>query len=124
MVTSKSAKKKHTWIAGALIYSGRPDPTWGVSARVVKKLQKLWESLPPAGEEWKPPSGRLGYRGSFLRGTGNREWVACNGLVSLRTRVGMQVREDIARQFEKTLLSSAPKGVLPQGLIEGGWAPS
>lgn len=122
MATSRSGKKERTWIAGVWIYSGRHDPTWSVPGRLVKKLQKLWESLPPAGEEWKPPSGGLGYRGSFLRGPGNREWAAFKGLVSLRTHMGMQVREDVTREFERTLISSAPRGVLPEGLIEGPWA--
>jgi hypothetical protein len=32
--------------------------------------------------------------------------------------MAMQVRRDTGREFEKTLISSAPKGVLPEGLIE------
>src|SRR5215469_9015499 len=113
MATSRSRKKERGWIAGVWIYSGRPDPTWSLSGQVVKKLQKLWESMPPVDEKWKPLSGRLGYRGSFLKGPGNREWAAFKGLVSLRTHTGIQVRADIGREFEKTLISSAPKGVLP-----------
>lgn len=124
MATSKSRSNIRGWSAGAHLYSGRPDPVWNISEGVVKKLLALWESLPPAGEQEEVHPGGLGYRGAFLRSNENREWMAFNGLVSLRTRAGMQVRKDAAREFEKTLLSSAPKGLLPQGLIEGRWAPS
>jgi hypothetical protein len=44
--------------------------------------------------------------------------VASNGLVSLRTSSGIQVRKDAARKFEKMLLSLASQGLLPEGLIE------
>lgn len=89
---------------------------------MMKKLLALWESLPPAGEQQEMHAAGLGYRGSFLRNNDKREWIACNGLVSLRTGAGVQVRKDAAREFEKILLSSAPKGLLPEGLIEGRWA--
>jgi len=122
MATSKSTRKGSGWIAGAYIFSGRPDPTWSISEHAVKTLQELWESLPAAGDDpqLRPPA--LGYRGSFLRGTGNREWMAFNGLVSLRTSAGVQFRKDVAQQFERALLSSAPNGLLPEGVIEGAWS--
>jgi len=91
---------------------------------VVKQLLVTWKSLPPADEQKEEHSGGLGYRGSFLRDNDKREWIVFNGLVSLRTGAGAQVRKDAARKFEKLLLSSAPKGLLPEGLIEGRWAPS
>lgn len=124
MVTSKSGSNVQGWTAGAHLYSGRRDPVWNISERMVKQLLALWESLLSAGEEKQVHPGGLGYRGLFLRGGDKREWVAFNGLVSLRTSAGVQVRKDAAREFEKTLLSSAPKGLLPEGLIEGRWAPS
>jgi hypothetical protein len=123
MVTSKSGSGVRGWTAGAHLYSGRPDPAWSISESVMKKLLALWESLPPAGEQQEMHAAGLGYRGSFLRGDGKREWVAFKGLVSLRTSARVQVRKDAAREFEKMLLSSAPKGLLPEGLIEGRWAP-
>lgn len=117
MATSKSRSNVHGWIAGAFLYSGRRDPVWNVSGRVVKQLLALWESLPRSEQEELHPGG-LGYRGSFLRENDKQEWVAFNGLVSLRTGTDMQVRKDAARKFEKTLLASATKGLLPEGLIE------
>src|SRR5215510_5284593 len=109
MVTSKSGE---TWIAGAFLYSGRPDPTWPVSAAAAGRLQNLWSTLPATGKPAPNPS-RLGYHGAFLRASLDREWIAFGGLVSLKTPVGIEVRADAERQFEKDLLASAPKGVLP-----------
>jgi hypothetical protein len=121
MAISKSGRKEQVWTAGAHLYSGRPDPTWNISAHVVQKLQELWESMTRAGETRVPRSGGLGYRGSFVRGPGGRVWVAFKQLVSLTTPAGTEVRTDTAQEFEKTVLSSAPKGLLPKGLSEGQW---
>lgn len=118
MATSKSRSNVHGWTAGAYLYSGRRDPAWNVSQRMVKQLMALWESLPAAGEQKEVHPGGLGYRGSFLKDDNNREWTAFNGRVSLCTSTEMQVRKDAARKFEKTLLSSAPEGLLPERLIE------
>jgi hypothetical protein len=106
------------------VYSGRPNPTWSISKRVAKKLQELWESLPASAEKWETRPGGLGYCGSFVRGPGHRQWMAFNGVVSLTTPAGVEVRKDPARKFEKTLLSSAPKGLFPEGVLEGAWQAS
>lgn len=113
MATSKSGD---TWIAGAFLYSGRSDPTWPVSAAAARALQNLWAALPPTAEQAPNPS-RLGYRGTFLRGSRHREWIAFGGLVSLKTPAGIEVRADAERQFEKRLLASAPEELLPTDLI-------
>jgi hypothetical protein len=118
MATSKSLSNVHGWTAGAYLYSGRRDPAWNVSARMVKQLMALWESSSAAGEQKEVYPGGLGYRGSFLKDGNKREWTAFNGRVSLRTSTDMQVREDAERKFEKTVLSSAPEGLLPEKLIE------
>jgi hypothetical protein len=116
MVTSRSGKKKD-WTAGAFLYSGRPDPVWNVPERVARKLQEVWKSLPLAKVQREPRMAGLGYRGSFLKGPGQHEWIAGNGLVSLRTPAGVETRMDDAREFERLLLSSASKGLLPAGLM-------
>ena len=121
MATSRSGRDVGAWIAGAFLYSGRPDPTWKTSERTVTKLQELWKSLPAADENLEPRPARLGYRGCFLKGANNREWVAFKGLVSLKTPARVQTRADTLREFERTLLSSSPKGLLPDGLLESNW---
>src|SRR6266581_4912751 len=120
MVTSRSDKKKD-WIAGAFLYSGRPDPVWDINQRVVKKLQEVWKALPIAEPRRELRPAGLGYRGSFLRSPGQREWIAGDGLVWLRTPAGVEKHRDDAREFEKILLSSAPKSLLPDGLMAGKW---
>jgi len=116
MATSKSHE---TWSAGALVYSGRPNPTWPVSKSVALQLQKLWDTLPPQPKPGPDPPG-LGYRGAFLRGPGNREWAAFAGVVSLNTQDLFESRSDNAREFESALLASAPAGILPPKLPLGG----
>jgi hypothetical protein len=112
MATSKS---REAWIAGALLYSGRPDPTWSVSTAAARRLQDLWSTL-PVTEKTAPDPSRLGYRGAFLRTSLQQQWIAFSGLVSLQTPFGIEVRADIERQFEKDLLATAPKGLLPADL--------
>jgi|SRR5271167_1713683 len=124
MGTSRSGKKNDAWVAGAFVYSGRSDPTWRISKRAAKKLHELWESLPASSEKYEPRPGGLGYRGVFVKEPGGREWVAYNGLVSCTTPAGVEVRRDPATKFEKTLTSSAPKGLLPEGVLEGAWRTS
>lgn len=119
MATSRSGNYD-TWVAGALVYSGRPDPTWSIPKQIAKRLEELWASLATSEEKYEPRPGGLGYRGVFVREPGHREWMAFNGSVSVTTRAGMEVRRDPARRFEKILLSSAPKGLLPESVFEGG----
>lgn len=113
MATSKSRENKN-WIAGVYIYSGRRDPSWPASASLVRKLQDLWETLPPWPE--KRDAAGLGYRGAFLRGPDRREWLAFKGTVSLTTSSGSESRADHNREFERSLLNSAPTDVLPPDL--------
>ena len=109
MGTSKSSE---VGLGGALLYSGRHDPQWPVSQPIVRKLQQLWDAMPPEPKPGPSPTG-LGYRGAFLRGPGDREWIAFQGVVSLRTPAAIEVRSDAASEFEKALLASAPAGLLP-----------
>jgi|SRR5581483_12379939 hypothetical protein len=115
MATSKLPEK---WIAGALIFSGRRDPTWEVSEAVVKRLQKLWGAMPPSSKG-EASTSRLGYRGVFLRSPDGREWRVFDGAASLTGAGGIEVRTDAGREFEKTLLASAPTGLLPDPLERG-----
>ena len=112
MGMSKSNKKAKECIGGASIFSGRPDPTWDVGVELVKKLEKMWKSF----ERWTgvpPAAPPLGYRGCFLRCKPNIEWFAYKGIVTLKTPEGSESRIDKDKNFERLLLSSAPKGLLP-----------
>jgi hypothetical protein len=117
MVTSKSTEGVAQFVAGALIFSGRPDPTWTISAEEAKRLEALWNSLEP----YKGPLPRapaLGYRGVFLRDSADRDWFAYGGGVTLKTAQGSESRRDPDRKFEAVLLSSAPPKAIPPQLID------
>jgi hypothetical protein len=116
MGTSRSSKQSIQGVASAFIFSGRPEPTWTVSPGMVQRLEAIWNSLEPRAKN--PPSAPpLGYRGCFLRDAVDREWFAYCGVVTLKTATGSESREDKDRDFEKTLLRSAPEGKLPAVLL-------
>lgn len=103
-------------IAGALIFSGRPDPTWNVSETVVKKLEKIWNRLSGWGDAL-PSAPPLGYRGCFIKCKPDMEWFAYNGVVTMKTVKGHESRTDKNRAFERLLLDSAPEGTLPGEIL-------
>ena len=117
MATSRSSRKTFKWVGGALVFSGRPDPTWELSQKTAKQLMQIWRSLEGHTEEPATSPG-LGYRGSFLKGPEGHEWLAWGGVVTLRTAAGRESRIDKNRSFEKSLLSSAPKGMVPAALFD------
>lgn len=106
MATSRSTSESG-WIAGAYVYSGRPDPTWPVASKVAEELLAIWESLPAAVATASPPA--LGYRGIFLRDPEGHIWTAYREVVTLEG----ETHRDEERRFEGAVLSSAPAGVVP-----------
>ena len=94
--------------ATACLYSGRPDPQWQVPAAAARDLRRLWqllqdtESSPP-----KPPP--LGYRGCTLDCGEGARWFAYGGVVAMDD----VCRIDPDRSFERLLLRSAPRGLIP-----------
>ena len=116
MGTSKSDKPQANWIGGALLFSGRPDPTWTVDEDVAQQLMAIWDTLEPwLGE--RPAAPLLGYRGCFLRNHMGQEWFAYRAVVTLQMANGSQSRSNPDRSFEKHLLASAPEGTLPSSLM-------
>jgi hypothetical protein len=97
-----------TWVASASIFSGRPDPVWQVAPELGERLAELWDGLPAwAGDVPRPPP--LGYRGCRLEAPDGRVWTAYGQLISLDG----QRRRDAEKEFERTLIGSAPPGLLP-----------
>lgn len=120
MVTSKSSEAGVGFAAGVSVFSGRPDPTWPVTARDAARLVGLWESLAPS-DSAAPAVQPLGYRGCFLRG-GGREWRAYRGVVTLGGARGGQRRDD-GRAFERLLLSTAPSDAVPWPFVDAELRP-
>jgi hypothetical protein len=112
MDMSRSGESGTAWTAGALIFSGRPDPTWPLSEATVRDLLDLWAILEPLPRAVDEPA-RLGYRGSFLRGPVSEAWLAFANTVTFRSPSGAESRRDAQGKFEAILLRSAPAGALP-----------
>ena len=117
MGTSKSCSELQTCIGGALVFSGRPNPTWQVEQAVVQELEEIWGLLEPFLGT-RPAAPLLGYRGFFLRCGPDLEWIAYRGVVTLKTGGDCESRRDKDRKFEKLLLASAPEGILPASLVK------
>jgi hypothetical protein len=111
---SKLIRKKEKWIAGAFVFSGRPDPTWSVNRKLVKKLENIWNLLETLSDKFSSPPPTLGYRGCCVRNNdSNREWFVYGVVVTLKMNDSSESRLDRQYRFETLLLSSAPIGLLP-----------
>lgn len=93
----------------ALIYSGRPDPRWTLSAREIAIVADKLTDLPPTEAEPRPT---LGYRGFLLLNPKKRAGLppavtVGGGVVTLSFGVGEIRRYEDARQLEAWLLTRA-----------------
>lgn len=86
---------------------------WPIPLGMAEELLAIWESLPPTDATASPPA--LGYRGCYVRDPEGRMWTAYHEVVSHSS----ERRRDDERRFERTVLSSAPAGVLPPTTAEG-----
>jgi len=104
------------WTAGAMVFSGRPDPVWPLPADAVEALRELWQGLTPRAAVPAPRSV-LGYRGCWIRDPHGAQWRAFDGVVVWEAprRGPSEARRDDARQFERAVLATAPAGTLPPG---------
>jgi hypothetical protein len=115
MATSRSSSDSG-WIAGAFVFSGRPDPTWPIAPEAARELRATWDTLLPwEGPLPSPPP--LGYRGCFVRDPGGRTWAAFHEAVTLSANGASETRRDEDRRFERIVLASAPEGTLPPSLV-------
>ena len=105
------------WSACALIFSGRPAPSWPVSIANARALVSLWESLPLTARA-PPRAPALGYGGCVLIDGAGTEWRAHDGLAILTSAAGVTVRGDDERRFERAILATAPDDALPRGIID------
>ena len=93
---------------GALVYSGRPDPSWDVSPSTAAACVHAFEKLEHTRAA-VPDQASLGYRGAWLLAPDSRRWDAFNGIAwSAQDRRG-----DPERAMERALLESAPDATLP-----------
>jgi hypothetical protein len=103
----------------ALVFSGRPDPEWPVSAGARDELVAIWAALTRDAPA-PAPVPALGYRGCALRCPRDEEWLASGGVVTHTAVSGaVERRSDPERSFERLLLSTAPRGAVPPGCLDG-----
>src|SRR5260221_6778602 len=112
MATSSSANLKPRCTATALIFSGRRDPQWRVAEDTARRLKELWEQL-ERFDGAPRPAPSLGYRGSVLDCGSEGRWFAYGELVE----AGRSYKQDPGRTFERALLGSAPKGLIPHEVL-------
>lgn len=114
MGTSRSSR----WTVTALLFSGRPDPTWEVSAETAARLVRLWDGLGPGPQAPVPPA--LGYRGIRLVDPSGTVWQAYGGAVT-RIGNGKDHRSDPEGRWERMLKETAPPEVaFPDDLSDWG----
>ena len=104
-----------TWRARALVFSGRPDPTWELSRDEQQAFMVAWSQLPSAGAVEAVPPAALGYRGVEIIADDGRRWVASGGVVTLTANAEPTSRLDSERTIEHLVLATAPTGLLPPG---------
>ena len=109
MGTSKSIEY---CTATAAIFSGRPDPSWRLSKALLEQLENIWKKLRPSAEA-TPVAPALGYRGCSVDCGPRGVWNAFGGVVAH----GEEHRADPRRQFERTVLNSSPKGMIPAEVL-------
>lgn len=109
MATSKSIEH---CTATASIFSGRPDPSWRVSKALLEQLENIWKKLRPSAKA-APVAPALGYRGCSVNCGPRGVWNAFGGVVAR----GEEHRADPGRQFERAVLSSSPKGMIPAEVL-------
>jgi hypothetical protein len=105
MATSKSIEH---CTATAAVYSGRSDPSWRLTKALVQQLENIWRRLSPSAGAL-PVAPALGYRGCSVDCGPRGIWISFAGVVSH----GKEHRADPGHQFERAVLNSAPKGVIP-----------
>jgi hypothetical protein len=109
MGTSRSSEH---CTATAAIFSGRPDPSWRLSKTVLGQIGNIWNKLRPSAKAL-PVAPALGYRGCSVDCGPRGVWNAFGGIVVR----GEEHRADPGREFERAVLTSSPKGVIPAEVL-------
>lgn len=105
-----------TWKVTALLYSGRQNPEWLLTAAEQQRWMELWLSA-VLNETAPEPSPVLGYTGCTLQFEERSHWLLFNGCVSLYAGDHVVSKKDGGRAMELFLLSTAPQQVKEELLL-------
>ena len=81
------------------IFSGRPNPVWGLTGAQIDEMGEIVRTLPLATEE-PPAQPGLGYRGFIVTDDARRSWQinAFKGFVQITDQGRVEVRSDRNRK--------------------------
>lgn len=102
-----------------MLFSGRKNPEWELTALQQKAWMALWQQAPLSITEVEIPS-KLGYTGCRLQHNEHSHWQLYNGCVSFYEKGTVFSKKDEERQMEMFLLRTAPeevKGILGEQKI-------
>jgi hypothetical protein len=105
-----------TWTARALIFSGRPDPTWALPESAQHEFESTWARLLAVDSVEPVPPPVLGYRGVEVDSNDGRTWIVTRGIATM-TKPTSSARRDDENSLERLVLSTAPPGSLPPGAV-------
>jgi predicted small lipoprotein YifL len=113
MSTSEAPATRRTVTLG--VYSGRPDPSWDLTAAQVARVEAAIAALPVT--TGTPPEGGLGYHGFTLLlgrpGKADETLVAYRGIVAPPGVDPRPYRIDAGRTVERLLLHSGRSILTP-----------
>jgi hypothetical protein len=112
----KNKIEQSEWLCKAKLEFEDKEPVWKLEKSKASKLAEIWNTLKTTLEPHKGKSGYLGYGGTFLKSEDNSEWHIFNNTVTRVCNNTIETRVDRNRYFEKTILKSAPSGILPDAL--------
>jgi hypothetical protein len=97
---------KNNWTATALLFSGRPNFEWILTASQQKSWMKLWEEAALSKTGLEQPS-ILGYTGCRLQYNKHSHWQLYNGSVLFYEDGKIVSKKDEDKKMELFLLNTA-----------------
>jgi hypothetical protein len=98
------------WNVTTMLFSGRQNPVWQLTAAQQKNWMLLWKQAPHNDTDVKQPN-KLGYTGCRLQYDEHSHWQLYNGCVSFYEKDSVFSKKDEDRQMELFLLNTAPEEV-------------
>lgn len=121
--SQENRNSKTTMIVELDVFSGRPNPTWSLSAEQIRELLEAFRDLPPADQP--SPENGLGYRGFLLSNPDRAGGLAPHiriyaGIVTMTDGQAQSYRDvhDIEHRLLLQALQHGYKDIV-DGMLEG-----